>query len=168
MTGMPRLGCREWARACTAREESFQDDEDEDPALRAPSRAMTDYRTLRAAEQQNRYSTGRQYTSREPLPELEPAPTLRPTSALRRPTLAGITNEGSSLLFRDTARRYEINRESSPAYEKQASHLRTRTQLNVPSAARNPNNRNSIGGITELNRTVSLGGRRVRGSSIDQ
>ncbi len=148
------------------------DEDEEEPQqhrpthLRAPSRTMTEYRSMRAGEQ-NRLSTGRSYMSREPMPELQPSPAIRPTSALRRPTLAGISNE-SSLLFRNNSQRYEINRENSPAmFEKPtpvSQSLRSRAHL---SAARNPHNRNSIGGVSELNRTVSMGARRVRGSSID-
>ncbi|KAH7351449.1 hypothetical protein BKA66DRAFT_516262 [Pyrenochaeta sp. MPI-SDFR-AT-0127] len=139
--------------------ESVNDDDD-DPILRAPSRAMTDFRSVRSAEK-NRFSSSRQYTSREPLPELQPSPALQTTSGLRRPTISGIPNE-NSLLFRDGQRRYDLNREASPAYEKQISgNLRARAQLG---AARNPN-RNSIGGISELGRSVSLGRRRRGGST---
>lgn len=138
------------------------DDDDEEPILRAPSRAMTDFRAVRASEK-NRFSNSRQYTSREPLPGLQPSPALQTTAALRRPTVSGVPNE-NSLLFRDGHRRYDVNREASPAYEKQmAGNLRARAQLG---AARNPN-RNSIGGISELGRSVSLG-RRLRGASTGE
>ncbi|KAJ4362071.1 hypothetical protein N0V83_011013 [Neocucurbitaria cava] len=142
---------------------SVDDEDDEpDPTLRAPSRAMTDFRAVRSTET-SRFNSGRPYISREPLPELQPSPALRPTSALRRPTVTGVANE-NSLLFRDGQRRYDFNRESSPAYEKQmAGSLRARAQLNT---ARNPN-RNSIGGVSDLGRTVSLG-RRTRGASIGE
>jgi hypothetical protein len=136
------------------------DEDEDDPTLRAPSRAMTDFRSVRPSEK-NRFS--RQYTSREPMPDLQPSPALTHTASLRRPTVSGISNE-NSLLFRDNQRRYDLNRESSPAYEKQMSGgLRARAQLHV---ARNPN-RNSIGGVADLGRSVSLG-RRMRGSSIGE
>ncbi|KAF2024269.1 hypothetical protein EK21DRAFT_104792 [Setomelanomma holmii] len=142
---------------------SSVDDDEEDPTIRAPSRAMTDFRTIRPLDK-NRL-TGRQYTSREPLPELQPAPSLQSTASLRRPTVTGSGNE-NSLLFRDGSRRYDFHRESSPAYEKQAAgSLQARTRLAVN---RNPNNRNSIGGISDLNnRSVSLG-RRMRGNSTGE
>ncbi|KAF1842851.1 uncharacterized protein K460DRAFT_407234 [Cucurbitaria berberidis CBS 394.84] len=141
--------------------ESMNDDEEYDPTLRAPSRAMSDFRSVRSLGE-NRYSSGRQYTSREPMPELQPSPALQPTPLARRPTVTGVTNE-NSLLYRDGPRRYDF-RESSPAYEKQMSGgLRAQAQF---SAARNPN-RNSIGGIADLGRSVSLG-RRMRGSSTGE
>ncbi|KAF2854054.1 hypothetical protein T440DRAFT_465071 [Plenodomus tracheiphilus IPT5] len=142
------------------------DEEDEEETMRAPSRAMTDFRSIRSSEK-NRFSSGRQYTSREPMPDLQPSPALQSTAHLRRPTVTGISNE-NSLLFRDGQRRYDESwkRESSPAYEKQvAGGLRARAQL---SANRNPNNRNSIGGISELGRTVSMGRQRLRGNSTGE
>jgi hypothetical protein len=136
------------------------DDDDDDPIPRAPSRAMTDFRAMRSTDN-NRYS--RQYTSREPMP-LQPAPSLQSTASLRRPTVSGTGNENNSLLFRDGTRRYDFERESSPAYEKQtAGTVRARAQLN---ASRNPNNRNSIGGVSEF-RNVNLG-RRQRGNSTGE
>ncbi|KAF2738753.1 hypothetical protein EJ04DRAFT_458776 [Polyplosphaeria fusca] len=93
-------------------------DEDDDPTLRAPSRALTDFREIRASNKSSRFS--REYTSREPMPELQPSPALQPTVSLRRPTVSGIPNE-SSLLSRDSNRRYNLDRQSSPAYEKQVS-----------------------------------------------
>lgn len=139
------------------------DDEDEDGTMRAPSRAMTDFRSMRSTNERSRL-TGRQYTSREPMPDLQPAPTLHSTASLRRPTVSGTNNE-NSLLFRDGNRRYDLLRESSPAYEKQAAGtLRARAHL---AANRNPNNRNSIGGISDLGRSVSLG-RRMRGNSTGE
>lgn len=140
------------------------DEEEDDPTMRAPSRAMTDFRSVRPTEK-NRFSVGRQYTSREPMPDLQPSPALQTAASLRRPTVSGTPSNENSLLFRDGQRRYDFNRESSPAYEKQmAGGLRARAQLSV---ARNPNNRNSIGGISDLGRSVSLG-RRMRGSSIGE
>ncbi|OAK99107.1 hypothetical protein IQ06DRAFT_276921 [Phaeosphaeriaceae sp. SRC1lsM3a] len=136
------------------------DDDDDEPVMRAPSRAMTDFRSIRPTEKSR--LTGRQYTSREPLPELQSPPTLQSTASLRRPTVVGNEN---SLLFRDGSRRYDLHRESSPAYEKQvAGSLRARTQLAVN---RNPNNRNSIGGVSDLTRNVTLG-RRQRGNSTGE
>lgn len=143
------------------------DEEDEDEPMRAPSRAMTDFRNLRPTD---RYSTGRAYTSREPMPDLQPSPALQSTAHLRRPTVTGISNE-NSLLFREGQRRYDLSREtlhreSSPAYEKQMTGgLRARAQLSVN---RNPSNRNSIGGITELGRSVSMGRQRLRGNSTGE
>jgi len=143
------------------------DEEDEEETMRAPSRAMTDFRNLRPTD---RFGTGRAYTSREPMPELQPSPALQSTAHLRRPTVSGISNE-NSLLFREGQRRYDLSREalqreSSPAYEKQmAGGLRARAQLGVN---RNPSNRNSIGGITELGRSVSMGRQRLRGNSTGE
>ncbi|KAL5113203.1 hypothetical protein ACEQ8H_008930 [Pleosporales sp. CAS-2024a] len=144
------------------RNRSSVDDDDDDPATRAPSRAMTDFRSLRPTEKTRLASF--QYTSREPLPELQSPLSLQSPASLRRPT----QNE-NSLLFRDGARRYDFHRESSPAYEKQIastlpSTLRARTQLAVN---RNPNNRNSIGGVSDLTRSVTLG-RRQRGNSTGE
>ncbi|KAH7070381.1 hypothetical protein BKA63DRAFT_420117 [Paraphoma chrysanthemicola] len=145
------------------RNRSSVDDDDEEPTIRAPSRAMTDFRSLRGQEKSR--LTGRQYASREPLPDLQPAPTLQSAASLRRPTVTGTSNE-NSLLFRDGSRRYDFHRESSPAYEKQvAGSLQARNRLAVN---RNPNNRNSIGGIADLsNRSVSMG-RRMRGNSTGE
>jgi hypothetical protein len=145
------------------RNRSSVDDDEEDPTIRAPSRAMTDFRSLRPVDKSR--LTGRQYTSREPLPDLQPAPMLQSTASLRRPTVTGTSNE-NSLLFRDGSRRYDFHRESSPAYEKQAAgSLQARTRLAVN---RNPNNRNSIGAISDLNnRSVSMG-RRLRGNSTGE
>jgi hypothetical protein len=138
-----------------------EEEEDDDLILRAPSRAMTDFRAIRPTEK-NRLSA-RQYTSREPMPSLQPAPTLQSTASLRRPTVTGTGNE-NSLLFRDGNRRFDLHRESSPAYEKQtAGTVRARVQL---AANRNPN-RNSISGVSDLGRNVSLA-RRQRGASTGE
>ncbi|KAI8941107.1 hypothetical protein NX059_002345 [Plenodomus lindquistii] len=145
------------------------DEENEEETMRAPSRAMTDFRNIRSSEK-NRFSTGRQYISREPMPDLQPSPALQTTAHLRRPTVTGVSND-NSLLYRDGQRRYDLGRESlgresSPAYEKQiAGGLRARAQL---SANRNPSNRNSIGGITDLGRSVSMGRQRLRGNSTGE
>jgi hypothetical protein len=140
------------------------DEEDEDPIFRAPSRAMTsiDFRARHGGQaDKNRFSGGRQYTSREPMPDLQPSPALQTTASLRRPSV-------SSLLFRDGQSRYghNLGREASPAnYEKTLTGgLRPRAQLNV---ARNPNNRHSVGGVSDIGRSVSLG-RRLRGTSIGE
>jgi hypothetical protein len=149
------------SRAGTSLQRSHQgmDDDEEEQNFRAPSRAMTDFRSLRPT-QQNRLAA-RQYTSREPMPELQPPPSLQ-SSNLRRPAVNGNEN---SLLFRDGSRRYDFQRESSPAYEKQvAGSVRARTQLAVN---RNPNNRNSIGGVSDLTRNVNLE-RRRRGNSTGE
>jgi hypothetical protein len=141
------------------RNRQSDDDEEEEPTMRAPSRAMTDFRSVRGTESSR--LTGRQYISREPMPDHRQAATLQSTSSLRRPTVTGNEN---SLLFRDGNRRYDLHRESSPAYEKQvAGSLRARTQLAVN---RNPN-RNSISGISDLSRNVTLG-RRQRGNSTGE
>ncbi|KNG48473.1 hypothetical protein TW65_04736 [Stemphylium lycopersici] len=147
------------------------EEEDEDPIFRAPSRAMTsiDFRTRAQQNEKNRYSTGRQYTSREPMPDLQPSPSLHNNSSLRRPSISSSTPSNEhSLLFRDNQSRYghNLGREGSPAnYDKPMSGgLRARTQLSV---ARNPNNRHSVGGMSDLGRSVSLG-RRLRGSSTGE
>jgi hypothetical protein len=128
-------------------------EDDEDPTLRAPSRAMTDFRSTRTTP---RPQFGREYTSREPLPDLQPSPAIQPTTSLRRPTVTGRGNE-NNLLFRDSGRRYGLERQSSPAHEKQYSvDVAPRTQYNP--------NRNSIGGISGISRSVSLS-RRQRGTS---
>jgi hypothetical protein len=136
------------------------DDDEEEPTFRAPSRAMTDFRSLQPTSKSR--LSGRHYTSREPLPDLQPAATLQSTASLRRPTLNSTNNE--SLLFRDGSKRYDFHRESSPAYERQAAGtIRAREQL---AASRNPN-RYSIGGIQDIGRSVSLG-RRMRGNSTGE
>jgi hypothetical protein len=142
------------------RSNNGMEDDDEDQNIRAPSRAMTDFRSLRPTQQSR--LAARQYTSREPMPELQSPPSLH-SSNLRRPAVNGNEN---SLLFRDSSRRYDFQREASPAYEKQvAGNIRARTQLAVN---RNPNNRNSIGGVSELSRNVTLDSRRRRGNSTGE
>lgn len=147
-------------------------DEDEDDTLRAPSRAMTDFRQLRNANtntnnsnfEANRHHS-RTYTSQEPMPELQPSPKFQAAPSLRRPTVTGVPNE-NSLLFRDSPRRYNFDRQSSPAVEKQTvSGLRERLQL---STNRTALNRNSIGTTADLTRSVSLGTRRMRGASTGE
>lgn len=136
------------------------DDDEEEPTMRAPSRAMTDFRSLRGPEKSR--LTARQYTSREPMPELQPAPSLQSAASLRRPTVS----TGHSLLYRDESRRYDFQRESSPAIERQqaGSTLRARQQL----AVNRNQNRNSIGGISDLSRSVSMGRGRLRGNSTGE
>ncbi|KAF2114459.1 hypothetical protein BDV96DRAFT_613161 [Lophiotrema nucula] len=137
------------------------DDEDEDPTLRAPSRAMTDFREVRASNKTNRFS--REYTSREPMPELQPSPALQHTSSLRRPTVSGIANE-SNLLFRDNNRRYNIDRHSSPAYEKQGpADFSSRSTQPLTQFS---SNRASLG-ASGLGRTGSLN-RRLRGNGAGE
>ncbi|USP78275.1 hypothetical protein yc1106_05549 [Curvularia clavata] len=141
------------------------EEDDEDPIFRAPSRAMTsiDFRSRQQQNETNRYSTGRQFTPREPMHDLQPSPSLQSSSSLRRPSISSSTPSNEhSLLFRDTQSRYghNLGREGSPA----TAGLRARTQLNV---ARNPSNRHSVGGISDLGRSVTLG-RRLRGSSTGE
>jgi hypothetical protein len=129
------------------------DDDDDDPTLtlRAPSRAMTDFRAVRNTDK-SRYAN-RQYTSQEPMPELQPSPALA-ASGHRRPTVTG-GNE-NSLLFRDGSRRhYDFEREGSvaSAYENQLANEMRRVQLG---ASRSPLNRNSIGALSDLSRSGSL------------
>lgn len=125
--------------------------EDDDPTLRAPSRAMTDFRETRAAHK-SRFS--REYTSQEPMPDLQPSPAL-PTTSSRRTTLTGNEN---NLLFRERettlggARRYGFNSQASPAVEKFPV---ARSQF--------ASNRNSIGGSFPLGRSASLNRKRVNG-----
>ncbi|KAF2628280.1 hypothetical protein BU25DRAFT_410371 [Macroventuria anomochaeta] len=153
-------------------------EEDEDDTLRAPSRAMTDFRQLRSINanttthtntnssnfEKNRHSS-RTYTSQEPMPELQPSPKFRPAPSLRRPTVTGVPNE-NSLLFRDSPRRYNFDRQSSPAVEKQTVNgLRERLQL---STNRTNLNRNSIGTTADLTRSMSLGRTRMRGASTGE
>jgi hypothetical protein len=155
-------------------------EEDEDDTLRAPSRAMTDFRQLRSINtntsahtnsnnssfEKNRHS--RTYTSQEPMPELQPSPKFQPTPSSRRPTVTGVPNE-NSLLFRDSPRRFnfdrqiKLDRQSSPAIEQQTVNgLRERLQLG---ANRTNPNRNTIGTTSDLSRSTSLGRTRVRGAS---
>ncbi|PSN67980.1 hypothetical protein BS50DRAFT_491560 [Corynespora cassiicola Philippines] len=130
------------------------EEDDEDLTLRAPSRALTDFRDTRQKSRANR-----EYTSREPLPDLQPAPSIQPTVSLRRPTVTGSGNE-NHLLYRDGSRRYNIDRQNSPAYEKQVStDLGSRMQYNP--------NRNSIGSISALDRSASIP-RRYRGASVGE
>lgn len=155
-------------------------EEDEDDTLRAPSRAMTDFRHLRSINtntsthinsnnssfEKNRHS--RTYTSQEPMPELQPSPKFQANPSSRRPTVTGVPNE-NSLLFRDSPRRFnfdrqiKFDRQSSPAIEQQTVNgLRERLQLG---ANRSNPNRNTIGTTTDLSRSTSLGRTRVRGAS---
>ncbi|KAH6633496.1 hypothetical protein C7974DRAFT_392868 [Boeremia exigua] len=163
----------------TRRQSDADMDDDEDDTLRAPSRAMTDFRQLRSIDtntsnhtsfsannnnnfEKNRHS--RTYTSQEPMPELQPSPKFQP-SGLRRPTVTGVPNE-NSLLFRDSPRRYNFDRQSSPAVEKQTvGGLRERLQLG---ANRANLNRNSIGTTVDLSRSMSLGRTRMRGASTGE
>ncbi|KAF2261700.1 hypothetical protein CC78DRAFT_535426 [Lojkania enalia] len=132
------------------------DEEDEDLTLRAPSRAMTDFREIRPTNKANRIS--REYTSREPMPDLQPSPALQHTSSLRRPTVSGIEN--TSLLFRDANRRYNLDRQNSPVYEKQMSADTSSRVSQLPTQY--SSNRTSIGALG-LSRTGSLS-RRLRGN----
>lgn len=146
--------------------------EDEDPTLRAPSRAMTDFSQIRSSNRANRLS--RDYNSQTPVPELQPSPSLQHTSSLRRPngattttTTEGVHNPSSSLL-RDGSRRY-LDRQTPPVYDKTitaesaASEERRRAQpvlAQYTNAARVPT------GGGGLSRTGSLG-RRYRGGNAN-
>lgn len=134
------------------------DDDNEDPIMRAPSRAMTDFRDIRS-NKTTRFS--RDYTSREPMPELQPSPAIQQqTASLRRPTVTGVGNENHMLFRANNNQRYNLDRQSSPAYEKQVSaDLAPRSQYN--------SSRNSIGGASGLGRTASLG-RRLRGTAAGE
>lgn len=133
------------------------EEEDEDLTLRAPSRALTDFRDTRST-QKSRFS--REYTSREPMPDLQPSPALQPTVSLRRPTIPGAENE-NRLLYRDSSRRYnDLDRQRASAYDKQTlAEPSPRTQFS--------SNRNSIGGLSGINRSGSLN-RRLRGTSAGE
>jgi hypothetical protein len=129
-------------------------EEDDDPTvtLRAPSRAMTDFRETRGHK--SRYS--REYTSQEPMPDLQPSPALpTPISTSRRTTLTGNEN---NLLYRDRdsapsgTRRYGLAGQNPSATEKQPV---ARMQFT--------SNRSSIGGSFPLGRSASLSRRRVNG-----
>ncbi|KAF2817529.1 uncharacterized protein BDZ99DRAFT_513769 [Mytilinidion resinicola] len=95
------------------RQRPMKEDDEDDPTLRAPSRAMTDFSQVRASNRSKRLS--------KDFSELQPSPSLQPTSSLRRPggnapsenhhTLA------SSTLLRDGNRRYR-DHQTPPAYEK--------------------------------------------------
>ncbi|CAE7014172.1 hypothetical protein CFE70_002480 [Pyrenophora teres f. teres 0-1] len=144
------------------------DEDEEDPIFRAPSRAMTSVDFRARQTDNNRFSGGRQYTSREQMPDLQPSPALQSSASLRRPSISSTpSNERSSLLFRDQSRYgHNLGREGSPViYDKPMSGgLRARAQLSV---ARNPNNRHSVGGISDIGRNVNLG-RRLRGNSTGE
>ena len=131
---------------------------DDDPTLRAPSRAMTDFRnvSMRTAHK-SRFS--REYTSQEPLPDLQPSPALQ-TPLSRRTTVQGSEN---NFLYRDresgstTAlgkRRYGLGQMSPAlAYDKHPLEPVARTQA--------ASNRASIGGSFPLGRSSSLTRRQV-------
>jgi hypothetical protein len=132
-------------------------DEDDEPTLRAPSRAFTDFRDLRAANQTARFN--REYTSREPMPDLQPSPAIQThTTSVRRPTITNSGNE--TLLHRPNGQRPTIDQQTSVAYEKQVSaDLGPRSQYKPSTQLYS--NRNSTGGAGNLGRTASLG-RRLR------
>ncbi|OCK84218.1 hypothetical protein K432DRAFT_378794 [Lepidopterella palustris CBS 459.81] len=81
------------------------DEDDEDPTLRAPSRAMTDFSQIRSSTRSNRLSRD---FNREPVPELQPSPALQHTSSLRRPPnpTAEATPLSSASLLRDGRKGY--------------------------------------------------------------
>jgi len=119
--------------------------EDDDPTIRAPSRALTDFRDART-KHKARFS--REYTSNEPMPDLQPSPALQTTTSIRRPTVSGVGNE-NNLLYHDNNRRYGADKQTP-------QEPTTRTAFS--------SNRNSIGGSFPLGRSASLS-RRVRGTS---
>lgn len=93
-------------------------------------------------------------------------PTRRPTipiasnentTSLRRPTIPTASNE--NLLARDGSRRYGIERQSSPAYEKQITR-----EFATPRTPYTSNNRHSVGVVSGLGRSGSLN-RRLQGTS---
>ncbi|KAF2009176.1 hypothetical protein BU24DRAFT_358794, partial [Aaosphaeria arxii CBS 175.79] len=95
-----------------------EEEDDDDPTLRVPSRAMTDFRDIRASTNHTKRFS-REYTSREQLQELQPGPALQQhTSSLRRPTISGAEN--NSLLYQDDSR-FHIERRRTPGYEKPLS-----------------------------------------------
>lgn len=126
---------------------SRREQDDEDATLRAPSRALTDFRDTARSAHKSRFS--REYTSREPLPDLQPS--VLPT---RRPTVTGSSNENLLYRERDTTRRFGLNQQASPAYAKQSSL--------EPVARTLASNRNSLGSFP-LGRTASLGRKRASG-----
>ncbi|KAF2875511.1 hypothetical protein BDV95DRAFT_602932 [Massariosphaeria phaeospora] len=132
------------------------EEEDEDPIMRAPSRAMTDFHDTRSSNKPTRFS--REYTSREPIPELQPSPSIQQPASLRRPTVTGLGNE-NHLLYRDN-RRFNIDRQNSPAYEKQLS-------ADYGNRAPYSSNRHSISGVSALGRSGSVN-RRLRGTSTGE
>ena len=146
-------------------------EEDEDPTLRAPSRAMTDFSQIRPSNGTNRANRlSRDYNSQNPVPELQPSPSLQHTSSLRRPNGTNTVTEGahtpSSSLLRDGSRRY-LDRQTPPVYDKTApgesvaSEERRRTQ---PVLGQYTNAVRASTGGGGLSRTGSLG-RRYRGGN---
>jgi hypothetical protein len=145
-----------------SRRQEDEEEDDDDPTLRAPSRAMTDFRDIRAAGQTQTKRMSRDYSSKEPMPELQPSPSLKYTSSLRRPTVSG--HENNPLQFRDGTRRYILDRQNAPAYEKpKSADLGSRL---VQPTQYNPN-RATIGAVSALTRSGSLG-RRRRGNSAGE
>ncbi|KAF2001722.1 hypothetical protein P154DRAFT_521479 [Amniculicola lignicola CBS 123094] len=130
------------------------DEDEEDPTMRVPSRAMTDFQNVRTErEPPARHNRG--YPSREPLPELQPSPAIHHTQSLRRPTVSGATNDNSHLHFRDTARRYQLDRQNSPAYERQMSaELSSRDPRTQYNSSRTPLSSSGLGRMGSLNRRL--------------
>jgi hypothetical protein len=144
------------------RSQEDEEAEDDDPTLRAPSRAMTEFRAIRTAGQTDTKRTTREYTSREPLPELQPSPALKYTSSLRRPTVSG--HENNPLQYRGGATRYNLDRQSAPALESPKS---TELSSRLVQPTQYNSQRASIGTISALPRSGSLG-RRRRGNSAGE
>jgi hypothetical protein len=134
------------------------EEDDEDLTLRAPSRAFTDFRESRPSNHTKRSS--KEYTSQEPMPESQPSSSVN-TTFLRRPTVSGAEN--NHVFFRDGGRRYLVDRQSSPAYEKQVS-ADLGSRLAQPTS-QYISNRASIG--ASIARLGSVN-RRLRGASVGE
>ncbi|KAF2637257.1 hypothetical protein P280DRAFT_472421 [Massarina eburnea CBS 473.64] len=133
-----------------------EEEDDDDPTLRAPSRAYTDFRDTRSAHK-TRFS--REYTSREPLPNLHHS-TSQHATPLRRPAGAGIAEP--RFVFGEGSRRFGIDRQGPSAYDRQASaEPSPRSQFIFSS------NRNSVVGLNGLGRNGSLN-RKLRGKSAGE
>ena len=146
------------------------EEEDDDPTLRAPSRAMTDFqnvRNTRATAATNRLS--RDYnTNREPPipPELQPSPSLQAHHAsLRHPSIseASLNHQSQSsntLLFREPSSRRYVERQNSPALEKalgnghQELGPRTQAFAQYTSSLRQPGG--GAAAVAGVGRTASL------------
>ncbi|KAF2708938.1 hypothetical protein K504DRAFT_408249, partial [Pleomassaria siparia CBS 279.74] len=149
-SGIPtRLSRASTSLTRTRRKVDDDDDDDDDSTFRAPSRAVTDFRDIRFANSTSRFS--REFTFREPMPQLQPSPALQPqTPSLRRPTITGTGND-NNLFSRTNGERYTLDRRSASTYEKQLTpDIGPRMQYNM--------NRNSTGGAG-ISRTASLGKR---------
>ncbi|KAF2275533.1 uncharacterized protein EI97DRAFT_443370 [Westerdykella ornata] len=132
------------------------DDEDDDPTLRAPSRAMTDFRDIRAVASLQSRRISRDFSPREPKLESQSFPSAHYTpSSYRRPTVSGTEN---NVLFRETPRRYNLDRQNTPAPETQNSTEFT-SRLVQPSTQYTSNR--AMAGAMSLARSGSLGRRAI-------